>query len=84
MTLAPLARQSAAANCGCISVGKPGYGMVLMLTRRRRPELLTVTQSSPAMTVTPISRSLAEMDSRWRGMTLFILTSPPAAAAATM
>ena len=33
MTLAPFARQSAAANWGCMSVGKPGYGMVLMLTR---------------------------------------------------
>ena len=31
-----------------------------------------------------IRRSFAEIDSRWRGMTLFILTSPPAAAAATI
>ena len=84
IVLMPPARQSAAANCGCISVGKPGYGMVFIFTLRSLPELLTVTESSPAMTVTPISRSLAEMDSRWRGMTLFILTSPPAAAAATI
>ena len=67
-----------------MSVGKPGYGMVLMFTRRRLPLLLTTTESSYATTVTPISRSLALMLSRWRGMTLVMRTSPPAAAQATI
>ena len=75
---------SSAVICGCMSVGKPGWGWVFTLHLRRGLSHTTRTVSSPSSTVTPISSSLAEMDSRCLGVTFRTVTSPPVAAAATM
>ena len=84
MMLVPSARQSAVVICGCMSVGKPGYGSVLMLVLVSLPSRRTSTASSNSVTSTLISRSFAVMHSRWRGMTFFTRTEPPQAAAAAM
>ena len=47
--LEPLASASATAICGCISVGKPGYGSVLTLVLPISPSAITLIQSSPSM-----------------------------------
>ena len=82
--LVPWAMDSSVVIWGCISVGKPGWGMVFTLHLRRGRWQYTRTVSSPSSTVTPISTSLAEMDSKCLGVTFFTVTSPPVAAAATM
>ena len=67
-----------------MSVGKPGYGIVLTLARCRRCVDSTRMESSYSVTRAPISRSLAVMQSRCLGMTFSMSTFPPTAAAAVM
>ncbi len=52
------------AICGCMSVGKPGYGMVFTFERRSRWSASTRIASSYSVTFAPISRSFAVMQSR--------------------
>ena len=80
--LEPLASASATAICGCISVGKPGYGSVLTLVLPTSPCAITLIQSSPSISSHPISLSFAVIDSRCLGITSFITISPCVAAAA--
>ena len=80
--LVPEARESATVICGCISVGKPGYGRVLTLTRDSGPRRVTRTASSCSSISTPISLSLAVMQSRCLGMMFLMSRLPPAAATA--
>ena len=76
--------ESSAAICGCMSVGKPGCGIVFTLHLLSGPSQRTRTASSYSTTVTPISISFAVMDSRCFGVTFFTSTSPRVAAAAAM
>ena len=82
--LVPSARQSAVVIWGCMSVGKPGYGMVLILVRVSRPSRRTSTESSNSVTSTFISLSFAVMHSRCLGMTFLTSTEPPQAATAAI
>ena len=84
MTLTPEASDMHTAICGCMSVGKPGYGIVLTLARRMTPVRCTRMASSYSAIFTPISRSLAEMQSICLGMTFWMSTSPPVAATAAI
>ena len=84
MVLVPLATLSSTPIWGCISVGKPGWGMVLILVGRMSPVRVTRTASSNSCTSAPQRRSLAVMGSRCLGVTFLIRTSPPVAAAATI
>ena len=58
--------------------------MVFTFTRFRGPFRRTRTASSRSSTSTPISTSLAVMQSRCLGMTFWMSTSPPAAATAAI
>ena len=70
------------ANCGCISVGKPGYGNVLICVGPKRSSIPTTrTASSYSSTVAPISTSFALIASKCFGITFLISTSPFVAAA---
>ena len=80
--LMPPAVDSTVVIWGCISVGKPGWGRVFTLHLRNCRSQNTRTLSSPSSTVTPISTSLAEMDSKCLGVTFFTVMSPWVAAAA--
>src|SRR5574337_548479 len=83
-TPVPSATQLSAVNCACMSVGKAGYGAVLMLTAfGRRPPMSSSIQSSPVEMCAPASSSLASTASSvlaraWRARTL-----PPVIAAPT-
>ena len=70
--------------CGCISVGKPGYGRVLIRVRFSSPDAVTRTASSYSVTVQPISRSFELMHSRCFGITFLTRMSPRVAAAAAI
>ena len=57
-----------AQNCACMSVGKPGYGAVLMSTAcGRRPRMSSSTQSAPRAMVAPASASFCSTASRCSG-----------------
>ena len=66
----------------CTSVGNPGYGAVFTLTPLNSLSTVTLTLSSPSLTIAPISISLALIDSKCLGIILVIVTSPFVAAAA--
>ena len=82
--LVPSAIPKSTAICGCISVGKPGYGSVVTCVCFKCPSDITLTESSNSSTWQPTSNSFAVVASRCFGMTFFTSTLPPAAATANM
>ena len=81
-TLVPSASASVTVICGCISVGNPGYGSVLISVCTWLGRPTTRTASSNSVTSQPISISFAEIASRCFGMTFCTITSPRVIAAA--
>ena len=84
IVLVPVESPSVIAICGCISVGNPGYGSVLICVWRRRCAATTLTASSDSSISAPISINFAEIVSKCLGITFLIRTSPLVAAAAIM
>ena len=82
--LVPSAIPKSTAICGCISVGKPGYGSVVTCVCFKCPSDITLTESSNSSTWQPTSNSFAVVASRCFGMTSFTSTLPPVAATANM
>jgi UDP-N-acetylglucosamine 1-carboxyvinyltransferase len=80
--LVPSASARVTVICGCISVGNPGYGRVLMLVCRCFGLPTTRTASSNSTTSQPISNNFAEIASRCFGITFLTVISPRVAAAA--
>ena len=81
MTLVPCDSASVTAICGCISVGNPGYGSVLICVALNRPSAMTRTASSYSITRAPISFNLEEIASKCFGITFLMSTFPLVAAA---
>ena len=82
--LAPFAHVRTAAIWGCISVGKPGCGLVFMLVPKYSGPPMTLTASSNCSTCTPILTSFWVMGSRCFGITFLIRILLLAAAAIAM
>ena len=80
--LVPSAMPRTTVICGCISVGNPGYGSVVICVWVN-PLLATMrTASSNSSIIHPASISFADVASKCFGITFFIKTSPFVAAAA--
>ncbi len=71
-------------TCACMSVGKPGNGLVVTSAGRGRSGQRARTHVGPISRTTPISSSLASTDEMWSGTRSVTVTSPPVIAAATM
>ena len=83
ITDVPSATQAAASIWACMSVGKPGWGLVCNCEKaRRRSGAARATVLRPSMTRQPISRSLSQTGTKSQGRTLVSSISPPVMAAA--
>ena len=80
----PFASVSSTLIRGCISVGKPGCGMVLIFSGSMSPVRETRTESSYSSTCAPAFSSLEVMGSRCFGITFLMSTLPPVMAAPTI
>ena len=80
----PFASVSSAVISGCISVGKPGCGIVLSLSGFSSPVRVIRSASSNSSTSQPAARSLAVIGSMCFGITLCSVMSPFVIAAATI
>ena len=82
--LVPSAIPKRTAICGCISVGKPGYGSVVTCVWCSFPSEIIRTASSNSSTLQPASKSFAVVASKCFGITSLTRTFPPAAATANI
>ena len=76
MMLVPSASVRSVVICGCISVGNPGWGIVLTLVRTSGPSTQTRMLSSNSSMFTPIFRILLVIGSRCLGITLVTIKVP--------
>jgi hypothetical protein len=84
MALVPAAWVMIVMYCACMSVGKPGYGMVVTSEDRSVRGARTRRLSGPSSMRMPVSRSLSITALRCTGWQLRISMSPPATAQAAM
>src|SRR5712691_8640688 len=78
MVLTPLACVMSAMYCACMSVGKPGWGRVVMFEGLTVRGARTRRLSGPSSMRTPVSRNVSITARRWGGWQLRISISPPA------
>ncbi len=70
-------------NWACMSVGKPGNGLVMMSAAFARAGPWQRMRSPDTVTTAPHSSSLESIADMWRGSAPTTVTSPPVIAAAT-
>ena len=80
----PSARPSSVMTCACMSVGKPGNGLVITSAGPGRSGPRTRTEAAPTSRLTPHSSSLASTAERCSGTSPVTVTSPPVIAPATI
>ena len=83
ITLVPSARPSSVIIWACMSVAKPGNGLVTTSVGRGRPSRWTRMRSVPTSSRAPAASSLSSTAARWSGTTSRTVTSPPVIAPAT-
>ena len=84
ITLVPLDNASVTAICGCISVGNPGYGNVLMFVDSRRLSLIHVLRHRILQLLLQFRLIFAEIASKCFGITFLIIMPSPFVATAAV